>query len=522
MATAANWDVAILGSGFAGSLTALLLHRLGLRVGVVDRAVHPRFAIGESSTPVANMVLGDLACRYNLPRLLPLTKWGPWQRAYPQLGCGLKRGFSYFRHESGKPFAVTSDHRYELLVAASSDDEHSDTHWLRADVDAFLANEVLSAGIPLWEGAHISCITSATPDANHISQSTATAFRSSGWTLEVERGTSRDRISAHFVIDGTGEAGLVPHTLGLRDRVGDLHTHSRTIFSHFQGVADMDALLLDWGGSLADHPFSCDDAAQHHLFDAAWAWVLRFAQGTTSVGVVMDPRVHPGTDQTPEAEWQAWLDRYPSWQSLLQRARIVTPPGRLIRTGRLQRCWETAAGTNWALLPHTAGFIDPLHSTGIAHSLCGVERLVELFQGHWERETFSAALREYDRIWRLELAQMDRLVHGCFLAFDCFPALVAYSHLYFAAATMYERRRLADPTRRGAFLLADDPEFAALVSRQHERLMRLRAAYPRSLSEEQAAPLIADLRAELRPYDHVGLLSPGKPNMYAHTALPAE
>ena len=39
----------------------------------MEKGRHPRFAIGESSTPVANLVLEGLARTYDLPRLLPLT-----------------------------------------------------------------------------------------------------------------------------------------------------------------------------------------------------------------------------------------------------------------------------------------------------------------------------------------------------------------------------------------------------------------------------------------------------------------
>src|SRR5690349_23262551 len=116
-------DVAIVGSGFAGSLTALCLRRRGRRVVMLEGQRHPRFAIGESSTPLANLLLEELATRYALPRLLPLTKWGSWQRTYPEIGCGLKRGFTFYHPSSDRP----------LLVAASPHDEIGDTHWYRPD-----------------------------------------------------------------------------------------------------------------------------------------------------------------------------------------------------------------------------------------------------------------------------------------------------------------------------------------------------------------------------------------------------
>ena len=98
-------DVAVVGSGFAGSLTALCLRRRGRRVVLVERGRHPRFAIGESSTPLANLLLEELADRYDLPRIRVFSKWGTWQRARPDVAGGLKRGFTFFFHRAGEAFA---------------------------------------------------------------------------------------------------------------------------------------------------------------------------------------------------------------------------------------------------------------------------------------------------------------------------------------------------------------------------------------------------------------------------------
>ena len=131
-------DVAVFGGGFGGSLTALLLRKIGLTCAVIERGRHPRFALGESSTPQADLILDRLATIYDLPRIQPLAAWGPWQRTYPELPCGLKRGFSYFHHRPGEPFVPHPDHRTELLVASSVGDEDADTHWHRATFDQFL------------------------------------------------------------------------------------------------------------------------------------------------------------------------------------------------------------------------------------------------------------------------------------------------------------------------------------------------------------------------------------------------
>src|ERR1700761_2941038 len=91
-----TYDIAIAGSGFAGSLMAMIAKRLGFSVVLLERGVHPRVVIGESSTPLANLLFEELCRNYNLQALAPLTKWGSWQRTYPQIACGLKRGFTFY------------------------------------------------------------------------------------------------------------------------------------------------------------------------------------------------------------------------------------------------------------------------------------------------------------------------------------------------------------------------------------------------------------------------------------------
>src|ERR1700745_1683746 len=113
--TRIDCDLAILGSGFGGTLLALVARRLGLSVALVERGTHPRFAIGESSSPLANLLLEEIATQYSLPRLFPLTTYGIWQRTHPEIACGLKRGFTYYHHKKGSPFRFNSDRSNQLM-----------------------------------------------------------------------------------------------------------------------------------------------------------------------------------------------------------------------------------------------------------------------------------------------------------------------------------------------------------------------------------------------------------------------
>ena len=76
-------DVAIIGAGFAGSILAAALAKSGLRVAVIDSTHHPRFAIGESSTPLADMILRRIAQNYQLPYLEALSTF-----VQRRLDCG--------------------------------------------------------------------------------------------------------------------------------------------------------------------------------------------------------------------------------------------------------------------------------------------------------------------------------------------------------------------------------------------------------------------------------------------------
>ena len=116
-------EVAIVGSGFAGSLLARVLAVLGYDVVLLERGTHPRFAIGESSTPLANLSLERLGARYGLADCYAMATHGRWVAHYPDVRRGLKRGFTFYRHHPGEPFANRGFESERLLVAASPDDE---------------------------------------------------------------------------------------------------------------------------------------------------------------------------------------------------------------------------------------------------------------------------------------------------------------------------------------------------------------------------------------------------------------
>ena len=495
-------DIAIFGSGFSGSLMALIFHHLGLKPVLIDKATHPRFTIGESSTPIADMILRSLADTYSLPRVRPLSAYGTWQDTYPELVTGRKRGFSYFDHHVGQPFVPEATHSNELLVAASNSTYYCDTHWMRADVDAFLVEEVRQAGLPFLDATTITALNNE-----------------DGWYLAGHRKQETVEIQATFVIDATGPAGVVPKALGIGDAATPFRTYSRALCGHFSGVKPWHELLVEREGHVGDHPYPCDDAALHHILDGAWMWMLRFNNEVVSAGFVLDDRRHPfDPSVSPDDEWSGWIERYPALQEQFATATLIAPQGGLQRTGRLQRRLAHAVGPTWAALPHTAGFVDPLHSTGIAHSLSGVERLAALFKKHWGSPSFAEALHCYETQLFDELALLDNLVAACYSSFDAFRLFTASTMLYFAAVIRYERLRAGStPNAASSFLCADDPQLHRIVDEAMGRLSNLDPASAREVRAYESY-----VEDAITPYNTAGLFHPRVPNMYHHTASPLQ
>src|SRR5262249_13979127 len=155
------------------------------------------------------------------------------------------------------------------------------------------------------------------------------------WRMRGLRLGQERQFSAAFLIDATGPSGLIPRALGIDVSPTTVRTNAWSIYSHFTGVELWENVLLELGGSTADHPYRCDHAALHHLLNEGWIWVLRFNNGVTSAGVMYDGELRAPDDRaTPAAEWAALLRRYPSIARQFARAEPVQP---WVRTGRIQR-----------------------------------------------------------------------------------------------------------------------------------------------------------------------------------------
>ncbi len=431
-----HFQVVVVGSGFAGSLIAMIARRLGFSVALIERGRHPRFAIGESSTPLANLLLEEIAREHDLPFLRPLCKWGSWQQAYPHLACGLKRGFTFYHHQLGQPFRPESALRRQLLVGASPEARIADTHWYRPDFDHFLVGQAQALGVAYRPETELE---RATEEA-------------SGVRFDGRRGGAPAAFTAEFAIDASGPRGFLHRALRLAEKPPAGMPATQALFSHFSGV-----LPLPGEFASGHAPYPPEQAAVHHVFDGGWIWILKFNNGLASAGVAAtDPLAERFQLRSGEPAWQNLLRELPSLAKAFARARPVAP---FVWQPRVAFQSAAVSGRNWALLPSAAGVVDPLLSTGFPLALLGVQRLGRLLKTRGE-PGFPAGLDEYSRLTTLEFETTARLVGALYGSMDRFERFKDLSLLYFAAAGFSEAaRRLGKASLADAFLLCRHPVF---------------------------------------------------------------
>ena len=447
---------------------SMILRRLGHTALLLERAAHPRFAIGESSTPFANLLLERLAAEYDLPFLHALAEWGTWQKQFPNISCGLKRGFTFFHHEAGREVNF-SDRDAQLLVAASPNDRVADTHWYRPDFDHFLVKEAQRLGVEYLDQVEIE-----------------RCEHNDGWELTLRRSTECRNVCARFAIDASGAGGFLANFLRIPAHEFENFPKTHAVYAHFRNVPRLDQ-LKDFGD--AEPPYPPDDAAVHHVFEEGWVWVLRFNNSITSAGAAL--KSFP--TGTPEEIWNELLKRFPSLFRQFERAEAITPFYSIPQIS-FQRA--RAAGSDWALLPSATGFVDPLLSTGFALNLLGISRVArEISNGRH--------LEAYERAALAELNAAAELIGALYAKMSSFEDFAALTLLYFAAMSYTEtawrldKRHLAE-----MFLLRNDERFTSI----RQSLCR------KAVSGEPIG--LEEVTKSIKPWDIAGLSDLSRRNWY--------
>jgi tetracycline 7-halogenase / FADH2 O2-dependent halogenase len=513
-------EVAIVGSGFAGSLLARILAVQGYDVVLLERGTHPRFAIGESSTPLANLSLERIGIRYGLPDCYRLATHGRWLTHFPELRRGLKRGFTYYRHHPDQPFANLGLDSERLLVAASPHDSLSDSHWVRADIDHHFVREAIAAGVDYGDRVNLTTADIA-PDSVRLN------------------GTRNDtpfELRANFLIDASGPGGFLARQLSIPSGLDQTETRAALVFSHFDGVH----LMKDAVPGMPEGPYPDDWAAVHHIIDEGWMYSLRFDDGVTSAGFLLTPRgiaslqssdvKNLDANSTPTsatalsssgavdagALWRKLIERYPTLAAAFADATPLMPIAFL---PAIQHRLTRGVGERWAMMPHAYAFVDPLFSTGIAWGLRAVERLALAFESaaRTRRVPNPDLLTRYDAALAAEADQIDLVVAGAYEAMAHFDLFAAQAMLYFAAVSFAEANQRLVPHESVAwngFLGVGDPVLGPLPREALARLRHITQRRGEAGTADERKEFVEWITRGIAPRNIAGLADPSRNNLY--------
>ena len=405
-----QYDVAVIGTGLAGSALGTILARHGLRVIMFEAKSHPRFAIGESMILETSETMRAMAEIFDVPELAYFS-------SEHYLACigtshGVKRHFSYLHHVPGQPQQLS----HSLQAVIPRQPHGHELHLFRQDSDALMMTTAITYGATVLQNTPVRDIT----------------LRDDGVDVITAAGAV---FTAAYVVDAGGFRSILADKFDLRDF--DLRTHARGLFTHMVNVPD----FHDVGAGRKEYglPFSVAEGTLHHIFAGGWLWVIPFnnhdksTNPLCSVGLLLDPRLHPEQrDLSPQEEFDAFVARYPSMAAQFRTAKTVRP---WTRAGRIQYASKRVVGDRFALLGHAAGFIDPLFSKGLYSSFMTVSVLANLLLDAAVDGDYSAGrFQPLEETTQNFVRANDRLIANAYKSFQDPRLWQVYSVLWLLGA----------------------------------------------------------------------------------------
>jgi len=461
--TEQKYDVAILGSGITGSILAAILARNGVKTLLIEQGVHPRFAIGESTVPETTFHFRLLAARYGVPELNNLSTYTKLRRRVATT-CGVKRNFSFVFHRANEK------HRPEecCQMATLSPPLGPDMHMFRQDVDSYLLNVAASYGATVRQQTDV---TEVTIDG--------------GVRMKTRTG---EEFQCEYVVDAGGPKAPLAELFGLRETPCPLKTSSRGLYTHMAGVKPFDACTA--AQSVHQLPSAMSQGTLHHIFEGGWMWVIPFdnhpasTNQLCSVGLLLDPKIHPPTTVSPEEEFRGFIARYPALADQFAHASAIRP---WIRASRLQFSSTKCVGDRFCLVPHAFAFVDPLFSSGLTVSMSAINMLAwRLIRAKADGNYALDRFLPIDARVKSNIAYFDSLVSRSYVAFANFNLWNAWYRVW-ALGTVYGALGVLEAL--GHYLETGDPvvfdacEEAPFSGAQASELPEYRALFERAGAE---------------------------------------
>lgn len=391
-------DVVVVGGGPGGSTTAARLRQLGRRVILLERVRFPRFHIGESLLPASTPVLRALGLEEELDKRF-IRKYSA----------------RFLDDGADDPFAPEATARYLFSDAFPPSIPHA---WqvTRADFDELLLRNAQRLGADVregWrahrailEGTNVVGVEALDPEGKpHV-------------------------LRSRMVVDATGREALLSRQH--RDKVRIPGLDKTAVFSQFRGgfrnpgidAGQIEIIIMPGG----------DPGTP------GWGWYIPFKDGRSSAGFVLssdvvkrdapdlpshveppslghpreyEPRPQASSDRL-EAIFAEQIARSPSMRTLLGDAPRIEPVRAAADYSFRVR---DLAGDGWVAVGDSAGFIDPLFSTGAHLAMGGGFRAAEIIDraiadGDVGRHRFESYVRTALRAADLFLGAVQSFYRG--------------------------------------------------------------------------------------------------------------
>ncbi|MCH7713779.1 MAG: FAD-dependent oxidoreductase [Chloroflexi bacterium] len=309
-------DVVVIGGGPAGSTTATMLARKGVRVLLLERDRFPRHHVGESLLPASMPVLEELGVMPAMEKAGFLPKYG----ATMVWGKDSTPWSWYFRETS---------RQYPSSFQVS-----------RPEFDQLLLENSRANGVDVREGCRVVEIHS-------------NGGKTTGVGYVSDDGTAG---SAHcsLVVDASGQGGILGRTLNLRRY--DPFFQNLAVYAYFEGAQRL--------------PQPDETNIFIESYSNGWFWNIPLHTGQTGVGVVVDSKT--GQQGIQEFGLEGFLTRQisqaPHTAEMLRNARLTEGP--FVVKDWSYTC-EPMVGDGHILVGDAACFVDPLFSSGVHLALMG-------------------------------------------------------------------------------------------------------------------------------------------------------
>jgi flavin-dependent dehydrogenase len=327
------YDVAIIGGGLAGLSLAIQLKRSSpaLTVTVIEKSRHPlpeaAHKVGESSV--------EIGARY-FSQVLGLSDHLR-ERELPKLGLRF-----FFSANGNRDIKHRLEFGTDTFFAAGS------FQLDRGRFENYLGEEALAQGADFQHSATIRAVELGSGGADHAI------------TVQPADGPQRT-VRCRWLVDASGRSALLKRRLGLARKVG--HQANAVWFRYKERIA-----LDDW----------CEDPAwqernpgrrrwlstNHLMGPGYWVWLIPLGSGSTSVGIVVDARMHPLETMSSYDKALAWLGIHePQCALKLGGKRELLQDFRLLKDYSYS-CETAFHADRWCLVGEACAFLDPFYSPG--------------------------------------------------------------------------------------------------------------------------------------------------------------